>query len=112
MVRPGRLTSAADYRRTYSEGRRASTKAVVAHVLMSDEARPARVGISTSRALRKAVDRNRAKRRLREAVRRIRPEIRPGADVVVVATASTVKVDFQDMVDSVSLAVARAGGAR
>ena len=112
MTKAGRLTSAADFRRTYAEGKRAATRSVVAHVRLTDESRPARVGVATGRGIGGSVQRNRAKRRLREAVRTVRPELRPGADVVLVAAAPSATAKFQDMVDSVRRVVAQAGGCR
>jgi ribonuclease P protein component len=112
MGRTGRLTSAADFHRTYAEGRRAATRSVTAHVRTTDEHRPPRFGITAARGMGGSVQRNRAKRRLREALRVIRDEVRPGADVVLVAAAPAASTDFQDMVDSVRRAMAQAGGCR
>lgn len=112
MGQIGRLTSAADFHRTYSEGKRASSRGVIAHVRATDEKRPARIGVTAARGLGGSVQRNLAKRRLREALRRVRDEVRPGSDVVLVASATAIQVDFQDMVDSVRLVLAKAGGCR
>jgi len=46
---------------------------------------PARVGYITSRALGNAVKRNRARRLLREAMRRLACQLPPGWDIVLVA---------------------------
>ncbi len=110
MPRANRLTSAADIRRTYSEGRKASSPAVVAHVLLSGEARPARLGVSAARGIGSAVRRNRAKRRIREAVRELGRPLTQGADVMLVASRKATSLEFQELVDSVGAALARAGG--
>jgi ribonuclease P protein component len=112
MARTGRLTSSADLRRTYAEGKRASASSVSAHVRATEEQRPARIGVTAVRGLGGAVQRNRAKRRVREAVRRVRPEIKDGADVIVVATPAALKASFQDMVDNLRSALSQAGGCR
>ncbi len=112
MGKTGRLTSAADFRRTYSEGKRGSTRTIVAHVRLSDEERSARIGITTARGLGGAVERNRVKRRLREAVRVLRDELRPGTDVVFVGGSGAPTLQFQDMVDSMRRALEAAGGGR
>ena len=110
MPRASRLTSAADIRRTYSQGRKASSPAVVAHVLLSGEARPARVGVSAARGIGSAVQRNRAKRRIREAVRGLGRSLAPGADVMLVASGKATTAEFQELVDSVGGTLERAGG--
>ena len=112
MARTGRLTSSADYRRTYAEGKRATASSISAHVRITDDPRPARVGVTAVRGLGGAVQRNRAKRRVREAVRTIRPEIKDGSDVIVVATPRALSENFQEMVDNLRRALAQAGGCR
>ena len=109
MFRDDRLTATADFRRTYASGRRASAGAVVAHAFSTGQARPAKVGFSASRAIGGAVRRNRAKRRLREAVRAIGRPLDPGFDVVFIATGDTNRVEFQKLVNSVREAAGNAG---
>lgn len=110
MSRALRLTSTADIRRTYSEGRKASSPAVVAHVRLSGDARPPRIGVSAARGVGNAVARNRAKRRIREAVRTLRRPVASGADVMLVANRKALSLEFQELVDSVTGALTRAGG--
>ena len=109
MPRDGRLTSAADFRRTYESGRRATSGSVVVHALATGEPRVPRIGVSASRAIGSAVTRNRAKRRLREAVRSLGRPLEPGVDAVFVATRETRTVEFQELVDSVRDAAVKAG---
>jgi ribonuclease P protein component len=63
-----------------------------------------RIGFTVSRALGGAVQRNRMKRRLREAVRMTRPAAGPNADVVINPKKSLLTVDFTAVVNVVGRA--------
>lgn len=54
------------------------------------------IGLIAGRRVGGAVDRNRAKRRIRHALDRIRLPV--GTDVVVIASREVVTADFQDLV--------------
>jgi len=63
-----------------------------------------RIGFTVGRALGGAVQRNRMKRRLREAVRMTRPPAGPNADVVINPKKSLLTVDFAAVVNEVGRA--------
>ena len=63
-----------------------------------------RIGFTVSRALGGAVQRNRMKRRLREAVRLTRPAASADADVVINPKKSLLTIDFAAVVNEVSRA--------
>ena len=72
--------------------------------------RPFRVGYTASRRVGGATQRNRAKRRLREAVARVMPgHAKPGHDYVVIARAATVHRAFDDLLKDLETALARLG---
>lgn len=88
-----RLRKHADYQWVYKNGRKQFGKGMgyfyalrpasdSADARRSETAGP-RVGLTVPKALGKAVDRNRIKRRLREAVRRALPTMRAPVDVVL-----------------------------
>lgn len=63
-----------------------------------------RVGFTVGRALGGAVQRNRMKRRLREAVRMTRPASGVAADVVINPKKSLLTIDFAAVLNEVSRA--------
>jgi ribonuclease P protein component len=64
---------------------------------------PPRVAFVAGRSLGSAVRRNRAKRRLREAMARVR--LRPGHDYVVLASPTVVEIGFDDLTERLRRAV-------
>jgi ribonuclease P protein component len=53
-----------------------------------------RVGVIAGRSVGKAVQRNRAKRMLREAAGPLLPDIKPGVDMVLIARAPILKASL------------------
>lgn len=75
----------------------------------SNELGVARVGISTSKRVGKAIARNRAKRLIREAVRGHLPAIPGGRDLVFVARQGLATAEFGQVSEAVQNLLARAG---
>lgn len=84
MDRDFRLTSPTDFKRVRRNGRSYAHPLVVLVVSSNQLERP-RFGVTTSRSLRKATERNRAKRRLRHALRPHVSNTEPGRDLVFIA---------------------------
>ena len=84
-----------EFDRVFSEGRRIADPLLSLHLLADPQ--PARLGLAVSRKVDpEAVGRNRIKRVLRDAFRRIRTELAPGA-YVVVARVPARKADNADL---------------
>jgi ribonuclease P protein component len=100
-----RLLRHADFERVYRQGRRHFSAHMTVFYLRRDSGDGLRVGFTVSRALGGAVDRNRMKRRLREAVRLQRPASRFPVDVVVNPKRSLLSAEFEDLLKEVARAL-------
>ena len=103
-----RLTRSIDFTRVRNQGKSFAHPLVVLVKLQSAEDRP-RVGLSTSRTVGNAVQRNRAKRLLRESVRASIPLLAPGWDLVLIARNRMVNASFQDVKKAVDDLFRKAG---
>jgi ribonuclease P protein component len=103
-----RLTRSIDFKRVRNQGKSFAHPLVVLVKLPSMEGRP-RIGISTSRSVGGAIQRNRAKRLLRESMRPLIPLLSPGWDIVLVARAPLVTAAFRDVQSVLEYLLHRAG---
>lgn len=106
-MRGRRLRSRHEFERVFRSGRSLGNRLVAVHFLARQG--PTRVGVAVSRRVGGAVMRNRARRRVREAVRRLEDRLQPGWDVVVVARREAVMAPFGDLAGAIELALERAG---
>jgi ribonuclease P protein component len=81
----GRLSRSAEFERVYRQGKSVGNRQLVLYSFPNPSIDRPRLGLSVSRKVGGAVERNRVKRLLREAFERFEPEIEGGHDVVVVA---------------------------
>jgi ribonuclease P protein component len=81
----GRLSRSAEFERVYRQGRSTANRHLVLYAFPNPSAERPRLGLSVSRKVGGAVERNRVKRLLREAFARAEPDLRGGQDVVIVA---------------------------
>ena len=95
------------FSRVYREGRRFPGTNLVLYVRPTEELR--RVGITVGRRFGGAVARNRAKRRLREALRRLEGRLRDRGDIVLVARQQALTAPFVEIVSEIE-ALCGAGG--
>ncbi len=95
--RSARLLRHADFQRVYQQGRRHFGVHVTVFYLRRTDGQGLRVGFTVGRALGGAVERNRMKRRLREAVRLKRHAVSAAADVVINPKKSLLRVEFAEL---------------
>jgi ribonuclease P protein component len=88
----GRLSRSAEFERVYRQGRSTANRHLVLYTFPNPSAQRPRLGLSVSRKVGGAVQRNRVKRMLREAFARVEAELRNDQDVVVVARPSAAEL--------------------
>ena len=101
-----RLRKHADYQRVYKAGRKQFARQMTYFFTLRPQLGPdgtplrdvdagsARVGLTVGKVMGKAVDRNRIKRRMREAVRKNLPSLRTPVDVVLHPRRSVIDLEF------------------
>lgn len=100
-----RLSQSSEFSRIRSEGTSFHGKLVVLTVLRVAIDEAPRIGLITSRRVGRAVERNRVRRRLREIIRAVLPQMRRGLWFVIVARAAATRAKFSALqADVMSLA--------
>lgn len=108
LSRCGKLRIESEFQRLRVEGQPWSGRLVVIRVL-ANQHDEVRLGIVASKRLGNAVKRNRARRLIREAMRRLCPRLRPGWDVVVIARAPILAVSMPQVEIDLEHLLRRAG---
>jgi len=83
------------FRHVYDEGRKIQFKYFTAFVL-AEQAGTGRIGITATRKMGNSVERNRARRLVREAFRKNKWLVPPGVDIVINVKRSLVKAGYRD----------------
>lgn len=108
MKRKFRLTKATDFERVRRSGKSYAHPLVVL-VIAPNELQISRFGISASKAVGNAVQRNRAKRQLREMIRSELSHILPGWDAVVIARSKLPQAGFAEIHQALDRLLLKAG---
>jgi ribonuclease P protein component len=109
----GRLSRSAEFERVYRQGRSTANRHLVLYSFPNPTTERPRLGLSVSRKVGGAVERNHVKRLLREAFARSEADLLPGQDMVVVARPSAAELVERDGLEGVDAAlselIAKAG---
>jgi len=100
----GKITKRSDYIKA-SKGRYVKTSSLFLQKLKRDDKKNPRYGVTASKKIGIAVERNRAKRRIRHAIKEVLPKYgKNGYDYVVVATVKTNKVSWKTILNDLEKA--------
>jgi ribonuclease P protein component len=106
-----RLTQSTDFKRVRRYGKSYAHPLLVLVVLPTDEERT-HIGVTAGRSTGNAVQRNRAKRLLREALRPILTQLRPGWKIIVIsrkpilaATLTEIKISLLKLLSRADLLI-------
>ena len=97
-----------DFRRAYQRGRSFVSPILVTYVIKNKN-NNLRIGITTSKKIGKAVERNRSRRVIRAALREISEKIKPGYDLVFVARGKTPFVKSTSILSAMKKQLSEAG---
>ena len=102
------LKSNTDFRRAYGRGKAYTNPALVTYV-NKNRAGICRVGITTSKKIGNAVQRNRARRVIRAAFAELSTQTSPGYDIIFVARTKTVYKKSTEITEIMRKHLANAG---
>ena len=109
MKREFRLTRSSDYKRVRRTGKSFAHPLLVLIIAPTQDKLGVKIGITTGRSVGKAVDRNRAKRRLRALVGGYLSSIQPGWDIIIIARQPIVQAPFASVKQTLELQLKRSG---
>jgi ribonuclease P protein component len=104
-----RLTSTTDFQRVRRLGKSYAHPLVVLIALKNEGSSQSRFAVAAGRTVGKAVQRNRAKRRLRAALQPHLIKAQPGWDAVVIARQPIETADFSQIQAAVTQLLRRSG---
>jgi ribonuclease P protein component len=102
LRRPERLTTGAEFQALFQRGKRIERPSMIVLWRANDGAR--RVGFAVARQVRGAVQRNRVRRRLREAYRAARDVAPTGVDLVVIGRSAALTLALGALVEDMRAA--------
>ncbi len=90
-----------DFRKVYKKGKSTANKYLVMYTF-ENQSQESRIGISVSKKVGNAINRNKIKRRIREAYRlNVDEKVKNGYDIVFIARISSKEATYKDIEKSV-----------
>lgn len=102
------LNKNSDFKRTYKKGQAYVSGLMVSYILKRHK-KDKRYGVTASKKIGNAVKRNRSRRVILAAYRKISPYIKPGYDIVFVARAATAGSKSSDILKVMQKHLLQAG---
>ncbi|ABA90380.1 ribonuclease P, protein component [Syntrophotalea carbinolica DSM 2380] len=102
LSRCSKIRCSDEYRRLRRNGRRRHTRNFIIYTQLRENSGPARLGLTVSRKVGRAVTRNRVKRLLREFFRLHQSFIGCGQDVSIVAKPGAANLDYWQICDELA----------
>lgn len=96
MYKYGTLVNNHEFKRVYNRGGSSVHPLLVTYIFKNNKG-ITRIGLTATKKIGKAVERNRARRVIKAAIAELKREIPPGYDIVFVARAKTTTVKMQDV---------------
>ncbi|HET9533394.1 MAG TPA: ribonuclease P protein component [Blastocatellia bacterium] len=91
-----RVLKREEFQRIYQQGQKVQARYFTAFVLPTEDRQP-RIGITVTRKFGKSVERNRARRLLREVFRKNKWLVPHGVDIVINVKAALSEADFREL---------------
>jgi ribonuclease P protein component len=101
-----RLTRSTDFKRVRRFGKSYAHPFILL-VALPAEAERTLIGVSAGRSVGSAVDRNRAKRLIREAIRPFLPALQPGWNILLIARKPILQAQFTVIQSSLEILLTR-----
>ena len=108
MQRKFRLTRSDDFKRVRQNGK-SYAHPLVLLVAQASDLPQIRVGVAAGKTTGNAVQRNRAKRLLREAMRTLLPSLASGWDLILIARVGLPSASLEDTRTALTMLLRRAG---
>ncbi|TVP88805.1 MAG: ribonuclease P protein component [Alkalicoccus sp.] len=97
MKKQHRLRKNEEFQKVFQHGKSAANRQFVVYQLSRREQKHVRIGLSVSKKLGNAVQRNRIKRIMKEALRDAAEELRQDCDVVIIARKPAASMELEEV---------------